>query len=184
MRGPRSAVALPFALTLAFALAPSAEGKPRCPKGVQWDSRTQSCACREPLVWSAAQQACIHDPCPTEAPFDPETGACACLDTSRRWNPKLAQCESCPAGQAWEGSACVDRVYPFEAANYWSGEMQIIRKASDPRACALACDQDPNCKVATFADSTAESRWANTCILRPAVGNRHTGQVGMRSWVK
>jgi hypothetical protein len=72
----------------------------------------------------------------------------------------------------------------FEAANYWSYDYVTMKGQHDPEACALACERDPRCKVATFCDSTALGGWANTCLLRSQVGPRHTEEIGVRSWVK
>jgi hypothetical protein len=171
-------------LMLAFGSIPTAEGKSRCPKGARWDSSEEMCTCKKPLVWSESKQDCIPNPCPPEAAFNSRISKCQCREANQVWSEANSACESCPVGQAPDGDACVDRVYPFEMANYWSGELEVIHNARDPRSCAIACERNPDCKVATLADSTAAFPWANTCILRPSATQRHTGQIGMRSWLK
>jgi hypothetical protein len=86
-------------------------------------------------------------------------------------------------GKVWEGDACIDRVYPFEAANYWFNELKVLHNVYDAQACARECDANPECQAATFGDESA-GREANTCTLRTKAENRHTGQAGLRTWVK
>lgn len=74
--------------------------------------------------------------------------------------------------------------YVFEAANYWHNDYRVLRDFTDDQSCARMCAEDKDCKVATFSDHTAEDSWANTCVLRSAVGERHTEQRGIYSWVK
>jgi len=74
--------------------------------------------------------------------------------------------------------------YRFEAANYWHNEYKVLRNFTDQQLCAQRCAEDSNCKVATYSDDTAGGDWANTCVLRNAVGPRHTNQQGITSWVK
>ena len=73
--------------------------------------------------------------------------------------------------------------FPFEDANYWGHELKVVHEQTDPQACARLCDQTPECRIASYHDSTT-GEWANTCVLRDAVGERHTDQPGIRSWVK
>jgi VWFA-related protein len=78
-------------------------------------------------------------------------------------------------------------VYPFEAANYWHHEFEIIRNATDPQECAKRCDANPRCRVATFCGPRAIGGCANSCVLRSAVGERHTEgteAVDISSWLK
>lgn len=72
----------------------------------------------------------------------------------------------------------------FEAANYWGHEISTLRDQHDLQACARACAADANCKVASFIDATGPAEYQNTCVLRGAVGERHTEQAGICSWVK
>jgi hypothetical protein len=86
------------------------------------------------------------------------------------------------------GSEC-ERVsqalkYRFESANYWDHDITVLRDQQDMQACARACDENPACKVATFSDSTITDGWANSCVLRGAVGTRHPEPSGRCSWVK
>jgi hypothetical protein len=74
--------------------------------------------------------------------------------------------------------------YRFEAANYWGNDYQTIANATDPQDCARRCDADARCQVASFSGPSAPKPWANTCVLRSAVGPRHTEQPDIRSWVK
>ncbi|MEO6744019.1 MAG: PAN domain-containing protein [Caldimonas sp.] len=74
--------------------------------------------------------------------------------------------------------------YRFEAANYWGSHYQTIANATDPQDCAIRCDADARCRVASFSGPRAPRPWANTCVLRSAVGPRHTEQPDIRSWVK
>ena len=74
--------------------------------------------------------------------------------------------------------------FKFEAANYWDHDFKIIPNQKDLQACARACDENPDCKVVTFADATIGGNWANTCVLRNAIGPRHAESPGFCSWVK
>jgi PAN domain-containing protein len=74
--------------------------------------------------------------------------------------------------------------YVFEKANYWGNEIATKKNWSDPQACAALCDENSACKVASFHDATADSGWANTCVLRKAAKDRHADQRGIVSWVK
>jgi hypothetical protein len=48
----------------------------------------------------------------------------------------------------------------------------------------LQGQQLERCRVASFHGPRAPAPWANTCVLRVAVGPRHTEQPDIRSWVK
>lgn len=74
--------------------------------------------------------------------------------------------------------------HKFEAANYWGNELTVMRDQHDLQACARACVANPACKVATFVDGTAGGDYQNSCVLRSEVGERHTEQPGICSWVK
>ena len=74
--------------------------------------------------------------------------------------------------------------YPFEAANYWGNDYRTINNTTDPQDCARRCDADPRCRVASFHGPRAPRGWANRCVLRNAVGQRHTEQADVYSWVK
>lgn len=74
--------------------------------------------------------------------------------------------------------------YEFETANYWGKSYKTIDNATDPQECARACDEDSQCRVASFHGPKATGGWANRCVLRQAVGERHTEQVDTSSWVK
>ncbi|MBC8132046.1 MAG: hypothetical protein H7X95_03620 [Deltaproteobacteria bacterium] len=73
--------------------------------------------------------------------------------------------------------------YKFESANYWEHQLKVLKDQNDMQACARACVELPDCKVATFTDSTVPGGWANSCVLRSAVGARHP-ESGICSWVK
>jgi hypothetical protein len=73
--------------------------------------------------------------------------------------------------------------YRFEPANYWGNELQIYDNIRDPQDCAMRCDADPRCWVASFHGPSAGSEWANRCVLRHAIGPRHTEQVDIWSWI-
>jgi PAN domain len=73
--------------------------------------------------------------------------------------------------------------YSLEAANYWGTELQIL-SMTDPQACALACDEQPRCVIASFHDATVRGKYNNKCVLRSQPGDRHPENVGVRSWVK
>lgn len=75
-------------------------------------------------------------------------------------------------------------VYEFEAANYWGHAYVTVKKATDPQACARRCAAESKCLVASFTGPNGPPNWANTCVLRNAVGSRHTEQPDIRSWVK
>jgi PAN domain. len=75
-------------------------------------------------------------------------------------------------------------IYPFEAANYWYHELDVINNAADPQECAKRCDVDPRCRVASFHGPRAQGGWSNRCVLRSAIGPRHPEQVDISSWVK
>ena len=72
----------------------------------------------------------------------------------------------------------------FEAANYLGHELTVLRDQHDLQACARACAANPACKVATFVDGTAGGEYQNSCVLRSELGERHTEQAGICSWVK
>lgn len=74
--------------------------------------------------------------------------------------------------------------YKFESANYWDHDITVLRDQHDMQACARACDENPDCKVASFTDSTITDGWGNSCVLRSAVGTRHPEPSGRCSWVK
>ena len=74
--------------------------------------------------------------------------------------------------------------YKFESANYWGNELNALKDQHDIQACARACAENKDCKVATYVDSTGQNGWAFTCVLRSAVGERHPGEIGTCSWVK
>lgn len=78
----------------------------------------------------------------------------------------------------------LSQTYRLERANYWGNGLEILRNQTDPQQCAAMCVQRSDCKVASFHDSTAEQPWTNKCVLRYAVGPRHTEQPGIVSWVK
>ena len=75
-------------------------------------------------------------------------------------------------------------LYRFERANYWGNHYQTIANATNPQACAQRCDEDSKCRVASFSGPGAPRPWANTCVLRHAIGPRHTEQPDIVSWVK
>jgi hypothetical protein len=74
--------------------------------------------------------------------------------------------------------------HKFEPGNYWKHEITVLRDQHDLQACAQACVANPDCKVATFVDSSAAGDYRNTCVLRSQVGERHPEEQGMCSWVK
>jgi hypothetical protein len=74
--------------------------------------------------------------------------------------------------------------YSFEAANYWGHEYEMINDATDPQECARRCEADSRCRVASFHGPRVGRGWANRCVLRDAVGERHTETVDISSWVK
>jgi hypothetical protein len=74
--------------------------------------------------------------------------------------------------------------FKFESGNYWGQEMTILREQRDMQACAKACQEKPDCKIATFVDGTVGSDYANTCVLRNTIGDRHPEETGICSWVK
>ncbi len=75
-------------------------------------------------------------------------------------------------------------LYHFENANYWSPELETIPDLRDPQECARRCDQNPNCKIASFHGRHAPPGWAYKCILRSSAEDRHTDQDDIWSWVK
>lgn len=75
-------------------------------------------------------------------------------------------------------------VYPFEKANYWGYELEKIPGLTDQQECASRCDKNANCKVASVHGPGAPDGSANECVLRSAVGARHTEQADIMSWVK
>jgi len=85
-----------------------------------------------------------------------------------------ADCETLSKGQT----------YKFESANYWENELQVLKDQHDMQACAKACADNAECKAATYVDSTVGNGWANSCVLRKAVGARHPESPGTCSWVK
>jgi len=74
--------------------------------------------------------------------------------------------------------------YPFEKANYWDYELEKIPGLTDPQECARRCDNNAKFKVASLHGPGAPDGSANTCVLRSAVGSRHTEQADIMSWVK
>lgn len=77
-----------------------------------------------------------------------------------------------------------DNEFVFEKANYWFNDIRTIRNVRSSQMCASYCVEEASCLVATYSDNTADSEWANTCVLRDAIGPRHTEQEGMYSWIK
>ena len=75
-------------------------------------------------------------------------------------------------------------LYRFERANYWGNHYETIANATHLQACAQRCDEDSKCRVASFSGPGAPRPWANTCVLRHAIGPRHTEQPDIVSWVK
>jgi hypothetical protein len=73
--------------------------------------------------------------------------------------------------------------YSFDTANYWGTELQIL-SMTDPQACALACDKEPRCVVASLHDATVGGKYHNKCVLRSEPGARHPENAGVHSWVK
>jgi len=72
--------------------------------------------------------------------------------------------------------------YSFDAANYWGTGFET-QEHSTSEDCAMSCDADPRCQVASFHDATAGA-WANKCVLRSEPGARHPENHGVLSWVK
>jgi hypothetical protein len=73
--------------------------------------------------------------------------------------------------------------YSFDAANYWGTELQIL-SMTDPQGCALLCDQEPRCQVASLHDATVGGKYHNKCVLRSEPGARHPENAGVYSWSK
>jgi sulfatase-modifying factor enzyme 1/PAN domain-containing protein len=74
--------------------------------------------------------------------------------------------------------------YVFEKANYWGNDYKKLENHTDIQECARLCDSDISCVVASYHDETAIDGWAYTCVLRDKVGEKHTEQIGISSWVK
>ena len=102
--------------------------------------------------------------------------------------PSAPKAGSSSAAVTAGGTDCValtkTLAYKFESANYWGSELNALKDQHDMQACARACSENKDCKVATYVDSTGQGGWANTCVLRSAVGERHPGEAGTCSWVK
>jgi hypothetical protein len=75
--------------------------------------------------------------------------------------------------------------HKFQPGNYWRHEITILRDQHDLQACAQACVANPECKVATFVDSSTTGDLRSTCVLRSQVGEHHPEEsAGICSWVK
>ena len=115
-------------------------------------------------------------------------GACVRSDPSSTAPAATAPTSTTTAAVQAKSIDCValsaSMPFKFEAANYWDHDFKIIPNQKDLQACARACDESADCKVVTFADSTIGGNWANTCVLRNAIGPRHTEAPGFCSWVK
>lgn len=91
-----------------------------------------------------------------------------------------------PSGAGECAHIATSSPHKFVAGNYWKHEIQVLRDQHDLQACAQACVANPECKVATFVDSSNVSAgdYRSTCVLRNEVGEHHPEEAGVCSWVK